>query len=299
MEDPKLQYMAGWVASDGQVQADPNQGRHVNFYLKATDHAILDLFASWFGGTVRYYDSLRVQKDGPILYQVVKWICWRKDVFEYMLAGDFKRHIIQGDRSAQRRFIQGFLEGDGHVGFRKKSGQFRLTFTNQSKTLLYDVMDHLERHLAVKPKELHLRADNTNQVSYETRTARIIAWYLYRDAEYFLPRKAEVVNRLFGTETDPIAVYCKILFDRPPQVIPHNGGFMFKLFMAKDSKEAAKMTCSGFRLLGIDAVPIPYGKGKEKYYGVYIQPKHFDLLAYMQGAKIMNKFPGNVRLLAA
>jgi len=277
-KDEKLAYLAGWYAADGFLQTDPNAGRHLCFYLAARDAFILELFSSWFGGRVRYYDYSRNGRS----YPVVKWVSWRSDLYEFLLTGDFKQHIWPENSDLQCIFLRGFLEGDGHVGFRNKNGHFRLTFTNASVSLLEDIMSHLSQYLNIPTKTLKLRRDNTHQISYEAREARLIAWYLYREAEYFLPRKGQVVQQLFGDILDPVAAYFQILSNQPPEFIARNNGLFFRLSQAKNTLQAVKSVCAGFKLLGIDAIPVPDGKGKNKQHGIYIPQKHLHQLAYTQ-----------------
>ncbi len=289
-DSEKLAYLAGWIASDGHVECNPQTGRHVGFYLHERDRDVLDQFALWFGGTVKTYTY-----DKPI----AKWICWDRDVYDWALAGNFKHQIVTGSDLEQRRFLQGFLEGDGHVGFRQ-NGQFRLTFTNESASLLSAVMSHLELALQLEPKALHKRGDNTHQVTYETRMARIIAWYLYHDAKFFLQRKKEVVDRLWGTETDPLGRYLKVVFDHVPLAMEKTGGLLLRMFLTKDSWKAAKTVCAGAKHIGVKATPVPYGKGSDKYWGVYFPEQYKDhLLIHMQGMSVVKQFPGKVRLLDA
>ena len=116
MKEPvaRLAYLAGWFASDGHLETNARSGRHIGFLLAQKDADVLERFREWFGGTLRSYDYPREGKP----YLIVKWVSWRKDLYNFLLDGDFKHHLIEGSTEVQRVFIRGFLEGDGHVGFR-------------------------------------------------------------------------------------------------------------------------------------------------------------------------------------
>lgn len=299
MNKEQLAYLAGWISSDGSIQCDPKTGRHISFCLKSIDRAVLDLFGKWTNEKTRIYSYPRKNNNSVVDYETAHLNIWDKEVYYWALNNNLKDRLYGSNQIEQKRAIQGFLEGDGHVGFRKNTNQFRLTFTSQSPKILNEIMEHFNNYLEVAPKPLKLRKDNCYQVSYETRTARVIAWYLYYDANYFLPRKAAVVSKLFAGQTNPLRVYLEVILDKkyPQKLIKHQKGFVFRLFNTKDTRAAAKMVCSGFKLLGINATPLPYGKGKAKYYGVYIPKEYSGLLVYMQGASFVERLPGKVRVL--
>lgn len=299
LDKEQLAYLAGWISSDGSIQCDPKMGRHISFCLKSVDKSVLDLFAEWTNEKTRIHSYPRQLNEVFIDYETAHLNIWDKEMYYWALNNNLKNRLYGSNQIEQKRAIQGFLEGDGHVGFKKNTNQFRLTFTNQSSKILNEVMDHLNKYLEIEPKPLKLRKDGCYQVSYETRVARIIAWYLYYDAKYFLPRKAVVVNKLFNNQTNPLKSYLEVILDKkyPQKLLKHQGGFMFRLYNTKDTRSSAKMVCKGFKLLGINATPLQYGKGKEKYFGVYIPKKYSDLLIYMQGASFVERLPGKIRIL--
>jgi hypothetical protein len=300
--DEKLAYVAGWFASDGHLTSDPTPV--LVFSLKGSDIYILELFASWFGGNAKVYTSKRTMSYSEVDYEMARWRCTNKELIAYINLHDPKNFIIRENLKLQKLFIQGFFEGDGCVAIRP-NGSFRLTLANGAQSLLNDIQKHFLKVLDIEIKKLKPRgrpsiilADrDTCQIDYESRTARIIAWYLYKEAEYFLPRKAVIVNKLFKAKTDPVDIYLNILLTKATEYILHDGGFMFRLFGSKDSLNASKNACAGFKLLGINATPITYGKGKHKYYGVYIPQSHIHILVYTQDIlkkRNSNSFAGKV-----
>lgn len=298
MDSEQKAYLAGWIASDGSIYTDKRTGRRISFCLKAVDSYILELFGKWTNSKPRYYTYDRATVNGVISYDTVHLNIWDKELIDWAIDHDLKNRLYGNTPIEQRRAIQGILEGDGHVSFRKKNGHFTLVFTIGNESLLRDILSHLNQYLAIPMKSPKLRKDNCYQISYEGRVARIIAWYLYRDAVYFLPRKARVVNKLFVSD-DPIKSYINIILNKqyPQYIIAHKRGFMFRLYGARDTRISAKMVCKGFHELGINATPLIYGKGKTKYYGVYIPDPKSELLVYMQGSSLVKEFPGKIRIL--
>ena len=293
--DEKLAYFCGFFAADGYLSINKIKGSVVRFCLSAKDKHILDEFSALYGNKIHEYSYPRKTKEGIVNYKTVVLSISSKSMVSFIEKGNFKHDLTEIPKNLRKHFIRGFIDGDGHVSFRKETNTFRLSFTNASESLLKQILLHLEEELEIKVKDLRLREDNTHQISYESRQARIIAWYLWRNSTIFLNRKAEVVNKLFygGTEAENLL---RIVLPEKFEVIERNGGYFFRLTNAKDSKIAAHIVLAAFRQINIELSMITYGKGQEKYYGIYVPAKYLDQLVYMQSLSKITKLKGKVKL---
>jgi hypothetical protein len=303
-KEEKLAYMAGWFSSDGCLMNDHHSHQDfISFTLKGSDKPMLDIFSEWFGGKSHSYTYKRELKAGLVDYETCSWRCYNKDLVAYIKQYDLKNRIPNLNPDLLRLFLRGFFEGDGCIGTKKSTGHTVLVLSNQSKEILEGVQEYIHRYLDIEPKALKLSKDNFYQISYESRVARLVAWFIYKDAKIdeVLLRKAIIANKLFGSYTDPILNYFNIILIKPTEYLLHNDGFMFRLYQAKDTLRATKMVCAGFKILGVNATPVPYGKGKEKYFGVYIPSSHIHLLVNTQDfliPSLKNCFKGKIKLKA-
>jgi hypothetical protein len=305
--DEKLAYIAGWFASDRHIRLHNHS--KAKYFLKWTlaikDKAILEIFSSWFGGNVKTYSYKRELVKGLIDYEIAVWDCSNLILVDYIRSFDWKNKSPKLEDNLMKLYIRGFFEGDGHISLRKKNNHCQINFTNASKLVLQGILEHFQKVLDIPVKELISKPVKENRIpyyspAYEARVARLIAWYIYKDAAVFLARKAAVANQLFGNYSDPILQFLNIVLIKKTTYLKHNNGFIFRIFQSHDSLISAKMVCKGFQSLGINATPVPYGKGKEKYFGIYIPSSHIHLLDYTQDFLEEEKgktFPGKSRLL--
>jgi hypothetical protein len=174
-----------------------------------------------------------------------------------------------------RHYIRGLFDGDGCLHHRKRKG-FMMVFVNESERIVRDVAYLISRDTGISfkiPKRID--RDNLYRIQYESREARILAWYLYSGdiVSLSMNRKREEYRKLVTTE-NYVDQFFQCIFGKELRYTPKikNNGLVLPLSCGPqtDSLKVCNSIKDIAKCMGINITPIPVNTGKYKYYAPYI-----------------------------
>lgn len=202
IDNEEKAYWLGFIYADGYIQSNScSCFRHIfELVVKEDDKCHLLKFNTFMKHKKENLKLGKYVRDGREFYRW-RWIVANKNLWNVLngygctpqksLTLLFPSEAIFSDRDLIRHFIRGYFDGDGSMGIYVRNGR---VVDSCSVVGTKDFIETLSSFLPVKGYVRHNKRhdDNTNELIFSSKKARLVMLYLYKDATIYLERKYKI-----------------------------------------------------------------------------------------------------------
>lgn len=199
-------YWLGFIYADGYIQSEQTKCFRYNFELtvKKSDLPHIQKFNTFMAHQKENIKFGRYTRDN-VLFERCRWIISNKNLWEVLnsygctpnksLTLSFPNEDIFKDKELIRHFIRGYFDGDGSLGIYTLGSR---TIDSCSVVGTKEFIAKLSEYLPISGHIRHNKrhSDNTNQLCFSSRKARLVVDYLYDNATIYLDRKFNIYKKM-------------------------------------------------------------------------------------------------------
>lgn len=190
--------------------------------------------------------------------------------------------------SNSRHYLRGLLDGSGTI-HRRKRGGILLNFTHNFEWIVKDIAFTISKHTLL-PMHLPKKTDSGWRIQYESRSARIVLWWLYHGDIDHMCRASnrEQYLQLVSPGFEAHDQLFQILFGKDLDTIPvkHGKGLYMPISTGQHSGQSTLYVCKSINVLffmfNIAVQPIFINKGQHKNYVPYFSSKYAESIKMLR-----------------
>lgn len=276
VEDPEMAWAFGFTAADGSLvkpsrQRDPNV---ISYTLNAKDADVLLKIKYIFQLEHPIGEHLNNQgrKIVYLRFTDSKYEHLMFDQLDLNIKRQFPDVFISNNT---RHYMRGLFDGDGCLHHRKRGG-LMMIFINENESIVKDFAYCVSKYLGLDfqvPKKID--KDNIWRIQYESRSARLLAWWLYHgDIDHMsLQRKRESYQSIVNPMSNNLDQFFEAFFGKELRNIPERHGKGIVIPMSFGPNTDSLKVCKSIQCVcaeyNIKCTPVFKNKGQRKYYMPY------------------------------
>jgi len=291
INNPKMSWAFGFTAADGSLvktnrTRDPNI---ISYTLNAKDADVLYKIKHIFqlDHPVKFYTNNQGKDTVYLRFTDNRYehLLFSKD--QLNIKNAFPQSFINNNT---RHYLRGLIDGDGCLHHRKRGG-FMIVFINENEEIVKNFSYCVAKYLGLSFKIPKLvEKDHIWRIQYESRSARILAWWLYHGEidEMSLQRKRDSYQSMVNPLNNNLDQFFDAFFGKELRYIPKrkNNGLIVPIPMNNHANslnicKGIQNVCSAYN---VKSIPLPVNKGNVKYYIPYF-PKE-----YVSSIKMLRPF---------
>lgn len=270
---PEQAWVIGFFASDGSIATDRRTDhKFFSWCLNAKDAEILYKIKYILGidNPVRLY-KYNEKETCHLTFSSKEYL----EIFEKLNSKKTFPEVFM-NKNLNRHYLRGLFDGDGYLHYRNKRKNYHVVFINNIESIVKDFGYSLMKHLNLPMHKVRYRdKDHIYSINYETREARVIAWYLYHGdiSNYTLERKHQKYLTMINKDSSELDQFFECFFGKELRFSPKKDdkGLYIPLSCGNtnDSLSICKCiqkVCSEYNVI---CTPVFKNKGVHKYYVPY------------------------------
>lgn len=192
-------YWLGWIMADGNVSIYNGQ-YSLKLNIMKQDKMLIENFLNDIKGDYKIHDRMVSTPQGKLKEASYVSITSRHMVEKLIEYGviprktGFEKFPENLPDIYKRHFLRGFFDAEGHVSYRR---EFRNNYYSIGFTTNYTMCQAIEEYIGIGGK-LH-KCEGAYQLVYGKKNGKVLFEILYKDADFYLPRKHDKFVKLLNS----------------------------------------------------------------------------------------------------